>query len=304
MPRVENCLKAVWLGERVAAGGGESPYGMASYWREKIERHPFFDPDKEHLAVLLLDTKLRCTGWSLVGVGTLNECLVHAREILRPVIAAGAYGFVLMHNHPSGVTTPSRGDIRSTEMVRDAARLIGVEFLDHVIVGRSPGDAHFSFHTCPDYRHAITGTRQSTKTSAKPRAKAARSAAATAAAPRSAAGRAETEALRAGFLRTELPRLERSAKLNGSASAKRIVASLRRRLSSHSAAEPRERKASAKHRAKSSRPRIRYLRCMMPDAMVAAIDQAAAQLGIDRAAFIDMAVRDRLDRLTKARTPA
>ena len=79
--------------------------------------------------------------------GTLDESLAHPREIFRPVIVHAAAGFVLVHNHPSGDARPSAADVRFTQRVVKGARILEVECLDHVIVGRRirkhPG--YFSF---------------------------------------------------------------------------------------------------------------------------------------------------------------
>jgi DNA repair protein RadC len=114
--------------------------------------HELFGPQMSHLAkeqvvVAVLDTRLRHTGTEIVSVGTVNESSAHPREILRPVITRGAYGFILIHNHPSGDPTPSRADEMITRRLVEAAELMQVRFLDHVIIGRpSPGRApYFSF---------------------------------------------------------------------------------------------------------------------------------------------------------------
>lgn len=114
--------------------------------------HELFGPQMRHLAkeqvmVAVLDTRLRHTGTEIVSVGTVNESSAHPREILRPVITRGAYGFILIHNHPSGDPTPSRADEVITRRLVHAAELMQVRFLDHVIIGRhAPGRApYFSF---------------------------------------------------------------------------------------------------------------------------------------------------------------
>lgn len=107
--------------------------------------HDCFAPQLRHLPheqvmVATLDARLRHTGTSVVSIGTVNESSAHPREILRPVITRGAYGFVLVHNHPSGDPSPSRADLIITKRLLEAARLMQVEFLDHVIIGQmSPG---------------------------------------------------------------------------------------------------------------------------------------------------------------------
>ena len=114
--------------------------------------HEFFAPQLRHLAqeqvvVAVVDTRLRHIGTTVVSVGTVSESTAHPREILRPVITRGAHGFVLIHNHPSGDPSPSRADEAVTRRLVEAASLMQVRFLDHVIIGkaahgRSP---YFSF---------------------------------------------------------------------------------------------------------------------------------------------------------------
>jgi DNA repair protein RadC len=82
-----------------------------------------------------------------ISLGSLNECLAHPRDILRPVISHNAYGFILVHNHPSGDPSPSEADRRLTVRISEAARLLQVNLLDHLIVGTpAPGRLpYFSF---------------------------------------------------------------------------------------------------------------------------------------------------------------
>ena len=102
---------------------------------------------KESLRVVLLDTKLRLLRVEEISLGSLNECLAHPREILRPVVSHNAFAFVLVHNHPSGDPAPSDEDRRLTIRMAEAARLMQVTFSDHVIIGSpAPGHApYFSF---------------------------------------------------------------------------------------------------------------------------------------------------------------
>lgn len=121
------------------------PAHCAAYWRTAIAPH--IDGEKEHLIVLLLNAKSRLKGHALVSMGSLNETTAHPREIFRPVIAAAAYAFILMHNHPSGDPAPSDADRRFTSRLGEGARILSINLLDHVIVGTpSPGTVgHFSF---------------------------------------------------------------------------------------------------------------------------------------------------------------
>ncbi|WP_226895024.1 RadC family protein [Luteolibacter marinus] len=101
----------------------------------------------EKLLVALVDTRLRHSGTIEVSAGSLTETVAHPREILRPVITRGAYGFVLIHNHPSGDPSPSRADEHFTRRITEAADLLQLRFLDHIIVGRPDRgrEAYFSF---------------------------------------------------------------------------------------------------------------------------------------------------------------
>lgn len=103
--------------------------------------HEFMGPllrdlPRESLRIILLDTRQRLIREEEVSLGTLNESLAHPREILRPAISHGAYGFVLVHNHPSGDPSPSEADRALTRRIREAADLLQMRFLDHMIIGR------------------------------------------------------------------------------------------------------------------------------------------------------------------------
>jgi DNA repair protein RadC len=120
----------------------DSPEQLIRFWREVIEAQPEHEPDKETLVVVMMNTRLRPFAWHRVSLGTVNESSAHPREIFRPVIAAAAFGFALIHNHPSGDPTPSKSDHSVTRRISEAASLLQIACFDHVIVGR-PG--HFSF---------------------------------------------------------------------------------------------------------------------------------------------------------------
>lgn len=114
--------------------------------------HEFLAPQIAHQAqeqvlVLLLDARLHHSGTVVISLGTVSETSAHPREILRPVITHGCYGFILAHNHPSGDPSPSAADERVTRRIVEAAELMQLRFLDHLIVGRpSPGrKSYFSF---------------------------------------------------------------------------------------------------------------------------------------------------------------
>ncbi|MQA91970.1 MAG: DNA repair protein RadC [Gemmatimonas sp.] len=91
--------------------------------------------DREHFVALLLDTQNQIIGIHTVTIGTLDASLVHPREIFKPAILANAASVILAHNHPSGDPTPSAEDRTVTRQVVAAGTTLGIEVLDHVIVG-------------------------------------------------------------------------------------------------------------------------------------------------------------------------
>ena len=91
---------------------------------------------QEHLRVLLLDTKNQVMGVHNVYVGTVNTSVVRASEVLRPAIRENAPSVIIAHNHPSGDPTPSSQDVEITRRLISAAKLLGIDLLDHVVLGR------------------------------------------------------------------------------------------------------------------------------------------------------------------------
>jgi DNA repair protein RadC len=94
---------------------------------------------QESLRVLLLDSKLRLIRAEEISRGSVNECLAHPREIFRQAYIHSAYGIVILHNHPSGDPTPSTADHRITRSLSEAAKLLQITLLDHVILGSPDG---------------------------------------------------------------------------------------------------------------------------------------------------------------------
>lgn len=90
---------------------------------------------QEQLRVLVLNTKNVVLSMETVSIGTANSSLVHPREVFRPAIRKGGTSIILVHNHPSGDPTPSQEDFASTERIRDCGKLMGIELLDHIVIG-------------------------------------------------------------------------------------------------------------------------------------------------------------------------
>lgn len=90
----------------------------------------------EEFHVATLDAQHRLENDILITRGILNSSLVHAREVFRQAIAENAYAVILIHNHPSGDPTPSAEDRIVTTQLVSAGKLLGIEVLDHIVVGR------------------------------------------------------------------------------------------------------------------------------------------------------------------------
>lgn len=91
--------------------------------------------DREHFRVILVNTKNRILGVRTISIGSLNGAIVHAREVFKAAIAESAQAIILVHNHPSGLPEPSSEDIVMTERLAECGRIVGIEVLDHIILG-------------------------------------------------------------------------------------------------------------------------------------------------------------------------
>jgi len=102
---------------------------------------------RESLRVILLDTRFHLIRVEEVSLGSVNESIAHPREVFRPAIIYSAYAVIVAHNHPSGDPSPSQADHSLTRRLREAAELLQIRLLDHIIVG-GPADGrqpYFSF---------------------------------------------------------------------------------------------------------------------------------------------------------------
>ncbi len=98
--------------------------------------------EHEVFAVLFLDSKLALIEYKEMFRGTLAQAAVYPREIVKEALALNAQSIILAHNHPSGVTTPSRSDEHLTQTIQKAAAVLDIRVADHIVVG---GGAAASF---------------------------------------------------------------------------------------------------------------------------------------------------------------
>lgn len=100
------------------------------------------DDKREKFYAVLLDSIYRIIREELVSIGSLNFSVVHPREVFAPAIREAAASIFLVHNHPSGDPTPSRKDIQVTIRLVEVGEVVGIDILDHIIVGNG---SYFSF---------------------------------------------------------------------------------------------------------------------------------------------------------------
>ena len=98
--------------------------------------------DREHFAALHLDARNHINTMEVVSIGSLNASMVHPRELFKTAILANAAAIIVAHNHPSGDPTPSKEDVELTTRLKQAAEILGIEILDHLVV--TPGGGYIS----------------------------------------------------------------------------------------------------------------------------------------------------------------
>ena len=134
--RAAQLVAAVELGRRVAARGPSarvplrSPHDAAAYLLPTFGARAV-----EQFGIVLLDSKHRVLRTTVVASGTLNSTIVHPRDVFREAMLGAAAAIVLFHNHPSGDPSPSPDDVELTRRLRAAGVLMGIEVVDHIVLG-------------------------------------------------------------------------------------------------------------------------------------------------------------------------
>jgi DNA repair protein RadC len=127
---------AVELGRRISSYTGQNPTVINTPVDVKnllMEEMRFLE--KEHFKVILLNIKNHVISVEDVSVGSLNSSIVHPREVFKPAIRRSSASMILVHNHPSGDPAPSREDVEITRRLIEAGKILGIEVVDHVIIG-------------------------------------------------------------------------------------------------------------------------------------------------------------------------
>ncbi|MBI2847940.1 MAG: DNA repair protein RadC [Chloroflexi bacterium] len=93
------------------------------------------DEKKEHFLALFIDTRGQVIKTAEISVGSLDSSIVHPREVFKEAISASSASVIFVHNHPSGDPEPSDDDIRLTKRLAETGEIVGIEVLDHIIIG-------------------------------------------------------------------------------------------------------------------------------------------------------------------------
>ena len=134
----------------------ETEYGYEDYDIKnpqivaKVIRTHIKDMKKEHFMLMALNTRNKIIRIDNISVGTLNASLVHPREVFNKAIAHAASSVVIAHNHPSGDPEPSEEDLKITRRLVDAGRILGIEVLDHIIIGKHTVKSAITEHSKPE----------------------------------------------------------------------------------------------------------------------------------------------------------
>jgi DNA repair protein RadC len=92
---------------------------------------------KEHLRGIYLNAQYKVIHDEIISIGTVDANIIHPREVFKPAIEHCAVAFILVHNHPSGLVTPSEADIAITRQLVETGKILGVDLIDHVIVTKN-----------------------------------------------------------------------------------------------------------------------------------------------------------------------
>ncbi len=115
---------------RIGADRYTDPSQVFEYYRFRYR-----EERKEYFIAMLLDGKNRILREVQISEGSLNQSIVHPRELFMPAVRESAAAVILVHNHPTGDPTPSREDLAITRRLREAGDIMGIKILDHIIIG-------------------------------------------------------------------------------------------------------------------------------------------------------------------------
>ena len=109
-----------------------NPATIASYYMEEMRHHK-----QEIMKLIMLNTKNKLISENDISKGTINTAIISPRELFVEALRKNAVSIVLIHNHPSGDVQPSKEDVLVTKRIYEAGQMIGIELLDHIIIGNN-----------------------------------------------------------------------------------------------------------------------------------------------------------------------
>lgn len=110
----------------------KSPEDVQNVMRQHLDLE---NADREYFVALYLDKKCSINAANIISVGGLSNTIVHPREVFKIAILTSSNSIIVCHNHPSGDPSPSKEDIEVTKRLVKAGKILGIELLDHVIIG-------------------------------------------------------------------------------------------------------------------------------------------------------------------------
>ncbi len=123
-------VSAQYTGRKMPVVRIGAPCDAAAFIRSVLP-----DNSREHFVTLHLDGAHQVIAYSITGTGGANFCHIHQREVFQTAFLVGAVALVVGHNHPSNQLVPSEEDRKFTEVIKKSAEVLGVKFLDHVVIG-------------------------------------------------------------------------------------------------------------------------------------------------------------------------
>ncbi len=134
--KASTLIAAIELGKRLTYLPKTSQYRLTSPHDVYHLMHPELSYlEQEHFVCIYLNTKSEMLKKETIFKGTINQTLIHPREIFRQAIKLSASAVIFVHNHPTGDATPSKADIKATETLMKSSAVLGIELIDHIIIG-------------------------------------------------------------------------------------------------------------------------------------------------------------------------
>ena len=136
LAKASTLVAAIELGRRLATHKNHdkkrilSTYDVYHLLYQEIK-----DYDQEHFICLYLNTRSELIKKETIFIGTINQTLIHPREIFSQAVKLLAHAVIFVHNHPTGDSTPSKADLLSTDSLMKSAELMGIHLIDHIIIG-------------------------------------------------------------------------------------------------------------------------------------------------------------------------